>query len=99
MLVRHWPGGRPRVLVADAWLANAGDGAIAVATQERLERIAPGAAVVHAAYQGDLLADAYPQLALAPPLAGLLGVTPTIPEMRGWSGSAGEELVSAADVV
>jgi polysaccharide pyruvyl transferase WcaK-like protein len=99
MLVRHWPGGHPRILVADAWLANAGDGAIALATQERLERIAPAAAVVHAAYQGDLLADAYPQLALAPPLAGLLGVTPTIPEMRGWSDSAGEQLVSAADVV
>ena len=59
------------MLVADAWLANAGDGAIAVATEQRLARLAPSAAVVHAAYQGDLLADAYPELALVPPLAGL----------------------------
>jgi len=56
MLVREWPPGRPRILVSDAWLANAGDGAIALATQQRLERLAAQAAIVHAAYQGDILA-------------------------------------------
>ena len=99
MRVPEWPPGRPRILVADAWLANAGDGAIALATQERLARLAPGAAILHAAYQGDLLADRYPQLALVPPLAALLGVTAEIPEMSGWDRHAGEAFVTAADVV
>jgi polysaccharide pyruvyl transferase WcaK-like protein len=97
--VRQWPPGSPRILVADAWLANAGDGAIALATQRRLERLAPGASIVHAAYQGDILADAYPSLALVPPLAGLLAVTPAIPEMGGWNRTAGRLLVGTADLV
>jgi polysaccharide pyruvyl transferase WcaK-like protein len=95
----EWPAGSPRILVADAWLANAGDGAISLATQERLARIAPGAAILHTAYQGDMLADHYPELALVPPLAGLLGVTPTIPEMIGCDCDAAERLVADADVV
>jgi polysaccharide pyruvyl transferase WcaK-like protein len=99
MLVRAWPEGRPRILVVDAWLANAGDGAIAIATERRLRRLAPTAAILHAAYQGDLLADAYPELALVPPLAGLVGVTPSVPEMRAWDGDAASHIVADADVV
>src|SRR6059058_4405138 len=99
MLVRTWPQGRPRILVVDAWLANAGDGAIALATERRLRRLAPQAAVLHAAYQGDLLAGAYPELRLVPPLAGLLGVTPLIPEMRNWDPDAAARIVAGADVV
>jgi polysaccharide pyruvyl transferase WcaK-like protein len=99
MLVHAWPEGRPRILVADAWLANAGDGAIAIATERRLRRMAPRAAILHAAYQGDLLADAYPELALVPPLAGLVAVTPSIPEMRGWDGDAAGRIVAEADLV
>jgi len=34
-----------------------------------------------------------------PPLAGLVGVTPEIPEMSGWNRKAGESLVAMADVV
>src|SRR6185503_91700 len=98
MLVREWPPGRPRILVSDAWLANAGDGAIALATQARIARLAPGAAILHAAYQGDLLADAYPELALVPPLAALAGVTPGIPEYQGWSEAEGTQLLAGADV-
>src|SRR5947199_121054 len=71
--VRDWPEGSPRVLVSDAWLANAGDGAIALATQARVRRLAPDAAVLHSAYQADLVGDRYPELALVPPLAGLTG--------------------------
>jgi polysaccharide pyruvyl transferase WcaK-like protein len=99
MLVRAWPEGRPRILVADAWLANAGDGAIALATERRLRRLAPGAAILHAAYQGDLLAGEYPELTLVPPLAGLLGVTPSIPEMRGRKPDAAARIVAEADAV
>jgi polysaccharide pyruvyl transferase WcaK-like protein len=97
--LREWAHGRPRILVTDAWLANAGDGAIALATHQRLRRLAPEAAILHAAYQGDLLARFYPGLELVPPLAGLLGVTPLIPEMGGWDPAAGERLAASADVV
>jgi polysaccharide pyruvyl transferase WcaK-like protein len=99
MLVREWPPGRPRILVSDAWLANAGDGAIALATQARLARLAPGAAILHAAYQGDLLAGHYPELALVPPLAGLLGVTPAVPELAGWEPAAAEQIIAGAELV
>ncbi len=44
-----WPAGSPRVLVTDCWLQNAGDAAIAVATQRLILDIAPGASVLHAA--------------------------------------------------
>ncbi len=99
MLVRHWTEGRPRILVADAWLANAGDGSIALATQLRLQRLAPEAAIVHAAYQGDLLSRFYPELMIVPPLAGLVGVTRLIPEMDDWDPSDSERLLASADVV
>ena len=99
MLAREWPPGRPRILVTDGWLANAGDGAIALATQQRVARLAPGAAILHAAYQGDLLAGHYPELALVPPLAGLLDVTPTIPELAGWEPAAAERIVAGAELV
>lgn len=99
MLVREWPPGRPRILVSDAWLANGGDAAIALATQERVQRLTPKAAVVHAAYQGDLLAEHLPELALVPPLAGLAGVTPSIPELDGWDRAACETILGQADAV
>ncbi len=99
MLVRDWPPGRPRILVTDAWLANAGDGAIALATQARLKRLSPGASVLHAAYQCDLLADEYPELALVPPLAALTAVTPGIPEYREWDKAAGDAILARAHAV
>jgi polysaccharide pyruvyl transferase WcaK-like protein len=95
----QWPPGRPRVLVADAWLANAGDGAIALATDARVRRLAPEASILHAAYQSDLLAEAYPELALAPPLDGMLGVGDPAPEMNGLPPDRALELVAGADAV
>jgi polysaccharide pyruvyl transferase WcaK-like protein len=97
--MRSWPPGRPRILVTDVWLANAGDGAIALATDRRLRRLAPGAAILHAAYQADLVGGAYPELDLVPPLSGLLGVRPWLPEMSGWGADAGKRLVADADLV
>jgi polysaccharide pyruvyl transferase WcaK-like protein len=85
--------------VTDAWLANAGDGAIALATHARLTRMAPGASILHAAYQADLVGDAYPQLSFVPPLAALLGVTPTVPEMQGWTAPQAEAVMRDADAV
>ena len=85
--------------MTDAWLANAGDGAIALATQRRLRRVAPQAAILHASYQGDILSELFPELAMVPPLAGLLGVTPTIPELQGWEPAEAERIVRAADAV
>lgn len=84
-----WPPGRPRVLVTDAWLANAGDGAIALAVDRMVHAAAPGAAVLHAAYQADLVGGAYPGLAFVPPLDALLGVEGA-PAAAHWSGDAGE---------
>lgn len=95
----EWPPGRPRVLVADAWLANAGDGAIALATEARLRRLAPDASILHAAYQSDVLADAYPELALSPPLDGMLGIGDPAPEMNGLAADAALALVAGADAV
>jgi polysaccharide pyruvyl transferase WcaK-like protein len=94
-----WPPGRPRVLVADAWLANAGDGAITLVTERRIRQVAPDAAILHGAYQGDLLAGAYPQLEFAPPLAGLLGVVPAIPELAGWDAERASRLLAETDAV
>jgi polysaccharide pyruvyl transferase WcaK-like protein len=85
--------------VADTWLANAGDGAISIATERRLRRLAPGAAVLHAAYQGDLVGDRYPELEIVPPLAALAGVTPEIPEMAGWDPASCERLLLDTDYV
>jgi polysaccharide pyruvyl transferase WcaK-like protein len=84
--------------VTDAWLANAGDGAIALATDRLLRRHAPNAAVLHAAYQWDLLAEEYAELALVPPLATLLGVEGAA-VFDDWDQQAGRELVDGADLV
>jgi polysaccharide pyruvyl transferase WcaK-like protein len=81
--VLRWPDGQaPRVLVTDCWLANAGDAAIAVATQQLIERIAPGAAVLHAAYGTAEMGQRYPDLRFVPPLEHLLGTRwmPSAPE-------------------
>lgn len=68
-----WPPGRPRVLVTDCWLTNAGDAAIAVATQRLVEKHAPSAAVLHAAYGADIVGDRYPELRFVPPLEAIVG--------------------------
>jgi polysaccharide pyruvyl transferase WcaK-like protein len=87
-----WPPGRPRILVTDCWLTNAGDAAIAVATQQLIERHAPGAAVLHAAYGSDLVGDRYRGLRFVPPLDALVGTR--------WSGSGLDPgLVAGADLV
>lgn len=98
-LNRHWPRGRPRILVADAWLANGGDGAISIATDRLIRAAFPAAAVLHAAYQSDLVGHHYPELDLVPPLAGLLDVVWELPETRGWSIGDRVTLVEDADVV
>ncbi len=95
---RTWPPGRPRVLVTDAWLANAGDGAIALATDRMIRQLAPDASVLHAAYQGELLEGAYAELSLVPPVATLLGVDGAAP-FDGWDADAGARLVDGADLV
>jgi polysaccharide pyruvyl transferase WcaK-like protein len=97
-VIAQWPPGRPRLLVADAWLANGGDGAIALATERRLRRLVPQASVLHAAYQCDLVADRYPELALVPPLDGMLGVVPE-PELEAWDPDAASALLDGADAV
>jgi polysaccharide pyruvyl transferase WcaK-like protein len=93
----EWPLGRPRILVTDAWLANAGDAAIAGALDDMLRGIAPQASIVHAAYHGDLLGRHLPGLSFVPPLDALLGTRWTSPA-PGWE-QAGRELVDGADVV
>jgi polysaccharide pyruvyl transferase WcaK-like protein len=86
--------------VADAWLANAGDGAIALATDRRIRRLAPEAAVLHAAYQSDAVGGHYPELRFVPQLAVLTGaVSSDRPECRGWRESDLSAIVGAADVV
>src|SRR5204862_5475939 len=93
-----WPAGRPRVLVTDAWLANAGDAAIALVVDRIIRRAAPGAAVLHAAYQHELGAATYPQLSFVPALDALVGaeMAPPFPRVDP---VAGRDLVAAADVV
>ena len=94
---RKWPPGRPRILATDAWLANAGDAAIALALDRMLRELAPTAAVLHAAYQHDRIGPRLPELACVPPLEGLLG-TPWAPPAAGWE-DRGRELVDDADLV
>jgi polysaccharide pyruvyl transferase WcaK-like protein len=92
-----WPEGRPRVLVSDCWPTNAGDAAIALATDGLVRRLAPGAAVVHAAYHADQAAALYPELRWAEPLESLVGTR--------WAGPApglavsGPAFVAGADLV
>lgn len=87
------------MLVTDCWLANAGDAALALATEQAVRRAAPGAAVLHAAYQGDLLGDRYPELEMVPPLSALLGTEFAPPSPEKWSGEHGLGLVADADLV
>jgi polysaccharide pyruvyl transferase WcaK-like protein len=81
--------------MTDCWLANAGDAAIAIATERIVRAAAPGASILHAAYQHDVLADRYPDLRLIPPLDRLLG-TPWSPDPPD---EQGESLVEQADLV
>jgi polysaccharide pyruvyl transferase WcaK-like protein len=92
-----WPPGGPRVLVTDGWLTNAGDAAIALATDALVRRLAPGAAVVHAAYGADLVGGRYPGLCTVSPLEDLTG-TRWAPHVPG-SEAAGVDLVAGADLV
>jgi polysaccharide pyruvyl transferase WcaK-like protein len=92
-----WPAGRPRVLVTDAWLANAGDAALALATEAMIRAAVPGAAVLHAAYHGTELGHHLPSLRCTLPLEELLG-TPWAPTAPGWEAS-GPALVAGADAV
>ena len=96
---RLWPAGRPRILVADSWLANGGDGAISLATDRRIREVAPDAAVLHAAYQSDLVGPDYPELAFVPPLADLVRVVPELPEAQGFRRKHLDEVVPEADLV
>jgi polysaccharide pyruvyl transferase WcaK-like protein len=96
MPVEAWPPGRPRILVTDAWLANAGDAAIAVALDDLLRELAPDAAVLHASYHHERIGPRLPALSFVPPLEDLVGVSAASPE--GW-GRRGPGLVDAADLV
>ncbi len=93
----RWPPGRPRILVTEAWLANAGDAAIAVALDRLVRRLSPTAAVLHAAYQHREIGPLVPELAVVPPLEELLGTpwSPAAPELA----DAGPALVEGADLV
>jgi hypothetical protein len=94
-----WPSGRPRVLVTDGWLVNAGDAAIALATGSLVRSVWPDAAVLHASYHAGLVGDAVPELELVPPLDALLGVDGAGPLADGWTGADGERLARDADLV
>lgn len=94
-----WPSGRPRVLVTDAWLANAGDAAIAHALEELIRSVAPDAAVVHAAYQANLVGDRLGLSDLAPPLDSLLDVVGADALPEPWTSRAATALVQDADLV
>ncbi|GAA2726140.1 polysaccharide pyruvyl transferase family protein [Cellulomonas aerilata] len=94
---RGWPAGGPRVLLTDCWLQNAGDAAIAIATQRMVEQLAPGAVVVHAAYGRAAVGHHYPDLRLAPPLDALLGTRWAEP--AAGDREAGRAFVADADLV
>ncbi len=96
-LASAWPAGRPRVLVTDAWLTNAGDAALAMATETLVREAVPGAAVLHAAYHGAELAFHFPRLRFTASLEDLIG-TPWAPPAPGWADS-GPALVADADAV
>jgi polysaccharide pyruvyl transferase WcaK-like protein len=93
-----WPSGGPHVLVADGWLANAGDAAIALAVDRLVRSLWPDAAVLHAAYHADLVGDEVPELDFVPPIDALLGVDGAGPIPDAWA-SDGERLVLDADLV
>ncbi len=93
-----WPAGSPHVLVADGWLANAGDAAIALAVDGLVRSVWPDAAVLHAAYHAELVGDEVPELDFVPPIDALLGVDGADPAPDAWA-SHGERLVRDADLV
>jgi polysaccharide pyruvyl transferase WcaK-like protein len=95
----EWPAGSPRVLVGDGWLVNAGDAAIALAADQLVRSVWPDAAVLHASYHADLVADTLSELAFVPPLDTLLGVDGADPMPNGWTSAGGEGLVRGADLV
>ncbi len=86
------------MLVADGWLANAGDAAIALAVDGLVRSVWPDAAVLHAAYHADLVGDEVPELDFVPPIDALLGVDGADPAPDTWA-SHGERLVRDADLV
>ena len=92
-----WPPGRPRLLLTDAWLANAGDAAVAMGLERLVRAVAPTAAVLHASYQHDVVGPLLPELRVVPPLELLLGHE-WAPPAPGWE-DAGRELVAGADLV
>ena len=92
-----WPPGRPRVLVVDGWLGDAGEGATALAVDRMIRSVAPGAAVLHAARLGSELGGLIPGLNFVPPLASLVGVGRAAP--TGATFAAGRDLVRGADLV
>jgi polysaccharide pyruvyl transferase WcaK-like protein len=94
---REWPPGRPRVLATDAWLANAGDAAIALALDGIIRELAPAASILHSSYQHDLIGPRLAGLTCVPPLDALLG-TRWAPPAPGWE-DAGAQLVEGADLV
>ena len=93
----QWPVGRPRVLLTDAWLANAGDALIALALDRMIRTLRPDASLLHAAYQWDVVGPRIPTLHCIPPLEDLLG-TPWAPPAPGCSGH-GDALVDTSDLV
>ena len=83
--------------MTDAWLANAGDAALALATDAMIRAAVPAAAILHAAYHGAELGHHVPSLRCTLPLEELLG-TPWAPTAPGWEES-GPALVAGADAV
>ena len=94
---KFWPSGHPRILTTDAWLANAGDAALAIATETLVRRCAPEAAILHAAYHGAELGPRLPQLRFTAPLDQLTGSACASPA-EGWQ-EVQPTLVAGADAV
>jgi polysaccharide pyruvyl transferase WcaK-like protein len=91
---------RPLILIADGWLANAGDAAILLAMRRSLTRAIPGARLVFCCHQHRLVGDRYGELELAPPLESLIpGSSPWIDERDLEERESLERLVSDADLV
>jgi len=65
------PGPGPRLLIADGWYANAGDGAIALAMARSIRRVLPAARLLFCAPHRHLVEHHYPELAMTDPLHGL----------------------------
>ena len=62
------PGPGPRLLVADGWFANSGDGAIVLAMARSIRRMLPGVRMLFCASHRSLVEHHYPQLAMTDPL-------------------------------